>query len=77
MKKLQPEELQKAYAFRITKDEFSKVNRLANYMGLTFTDFVRLSIRKEYNASLKRISKEQMGLFNQYGYDKDINEIIG
>jgi hypothetical protein len=77
MKKLQPEELQKAYAFRITKDEFAKVNRLANYMGLTFTDFVRLSIRKQYNASLKQISKEQMGLFNQFGYDKDINEIIG
>jgi predicted DNA-binding protein (UPF0251 family) len=77
MKKLPEHEIQQTKAFRLTKEEYIQVNKLAAYMGISFSEFLRMAMRNQYKASVKLIKRKQIGLFSNNGYDFDINEIIG
>jgi len=77
MRKLPDNEVQQTKAFRLTKDEYIKVNKLANYMGMSFSEFLRMAMRNQYATSVRMIKSKQLGLFNNNGYNFDIDKIIG
>ena len=76
MKKLPEHEVQKNTTFRITKDEYKRLNALAQSMGLTFADFTRNAL-KLYEKKCIKEKRSEMGLFGKYGYKENTKDIIG
>jgi len=76
MRKLPDNEVQQNKTFRITKDEYQKLNKLANSMNLTFADFIRNALKLYEKKCLKEINN-QKGLFGTYNYNKSTKDIIG
>jgi hypothetical protein len=72
MRKLPEHEVQHTKTFRITKDEYQKLNALASSMNLTFADFIRNALKMYADKCIKE-KRQQIGLFGKKGYnDKEI-----
>jgi len=76
MRKLPEHEIQQNKTFRITKDEYQRLNALANSMGLTFADFIRNALKLYENKCIKE-KRSERGLFGKYGYKENTKDIIG
>jgi hypothetical protein len=46
-------------------------------MGMSFSEFLRMAMRNQYATSVRTIKSKQLGLFNNNGYNFDIDKIIG
>ena len=77
MRKLPEEERQQIKAFRIHKNDYERACKLAARMGMSFSDFTRIALELYMVKCMKDIRLKQIGLFNEHGYNKDINDIIG
>jgi hypothetical protein len=77
MRKLPEHEVQHTKTFRITKDEYQKLNALAISMNLTFADFIRNALKMYADKCIKE-KRQQIGLFGKKGYnDKELINILG